>query len=664
MDTLNAILQSPHVRKALDAPLARRGAALGALCIVLAWYARRQKAAKAAGAGVQRGLVTDAAKVARKVGEYAYDEFDVIVAGGGTAGCVIASRLSEDPSIRVLLLEAGQSGVNIPDARIPCAYSRFWLGEHEWGMYTEPQAHAGGRRVYWPRAKLLGGCTNMNAMMFQFGAPSDFDEWAKLQKGQPGATGWAFSEFQRYFTKFEKYNPSQDFPDVDVSLRGAEGLVHTGYHGHFAQCTKAFIDASRNAGIAHSHDVNTHKGTLGVTKIMTYIDSKGRRCTAESAYLTPDVLARPNLKVATNARVQRIIFDTSSGTPVATGVEFKNKAGDKFVAKALKEVVVSAGAVHSPHILMLSGVGPADHLRSLDIPVVKDLPGVGSHLTDHATVDLNYLDKTKSALNFLRPKNFGQSVKLIKAVIQYKLTHTGPMTWNGGEAAAFIRSDDPQLFPPSQFPPETLPEDLTTGPGAPDIELFNTPLSYLEHGLKGSACPGEYTFALHSVLLRPKSHGTLRLRSANPDDAPLLDPAYLSDAEGSDVRLLVRTVRLLDRIAHTSPLVEMLDPRGEGHKDLHHDIGKLSDAELERWVRDHVETLYHPSCTCRMAPLEDGGVVDPMLRVHGIPNLRVADASIFPEINAGHTTAPVYAVAEKAADMIKADIGSGKTWKQ
>ncbi|GJE96200.1 GMC oxidoreductase [Phanerochaete sordida] len=654
MDTLARLLASPRVHRALDSPAAPTSAAVGALCIVLAWYARKQRAAPEG----TPGLVTDPTQVARKIGEYAYDEFDVIVVGGGTAGCVIASRLSEDPSIRVLLLEAGQSALDLPAARIPCGYSAFWMGEHEWGMWTEPQEHGGGRRIYWPRAKLLGGCTNMNAMMFHFGAPSDYDEWAQLQKGQTGAAGWAFKEFHPYFRKFEKFNPSKEFPDVDVTLRGAEGLVKTGYHGHFAECSKAFVEASQNAGIAHSHDVNTHKGTLGVTKIMTYIDPKGRRSTAETAYLTPEVLARPNLKVVTNARAQRILFDTSSSTPVATGVEFKDKSGDTFVVKALKEVVLSAGAVHSPHILMLSGVGPADHLRSLDIPVVKDLPGVGSHLTDHATLDLHYLDKSQTSLSYLRPHNLAQKLKLIKALVQYKVAGTGPLTCNVGEAAAFVRSHDPDLFPPNQFPPETLPEDVTTGPGAPDIELFVTPMSYFEHGLKGPACPGEYTFALHSVLLRPKSHGTIRLRSKNPADAPLIDPRYLSDAGGNDVRVLMRSVRLLDRIAHTPPLADMVDAAGDGHADLHHTLGALDDAALEAWVRAHVETLYHPACTCRMAPLEDVGVVDPLLRVHGIPNLRIADASIFPEINAGHTTAPCYAIGEKAADLIKADVGS------
>ncbi|EKM57285.1 uncharacterized protein PHACADRAFT_254976 [Phanerochaete carnosa HHB-10118-sp] len=649
----------------MDSPLVRTSAALSAFCIVLAWYSRNQKAVKAAQASK---LITDLSQVARKVErkdkEYAHDEFDVIIIGGGTAGCAIAARLSEDPSIRVLVLEAGQSALNLPQAQIPCAYGGFWMREHEWGMFTEPQKHAGGRRVYWPRAKLLGGCSNMNAMVFHFGAPTDYDEWAELQKGQTGATGWTFQELHPYFRKFEKYNPSKQFPGVDVTLRGAEGFVRTGYHGHFAPSSKAFIKASLNAGIAHSHDVNTHKGTLGVTKIMTYIDPKGRRSTAETAYMTPDVLARPNLKVATNARVQRILFDTSSGSPVATGVEFKDKASNKFVAKALKEVVLSAGAVHSPQILMLSGVGPADHLQSLDIPVVKDLAGVGSHLTDHITLDLHYLDKTKSSLSFLRPKTFGQSLKLMSALAQYKLTGTGPLTCNVAEAAGFVRSDDPDLFPLNQYPPETMAEDLTTGAGAPDLELYTTPMTYFEHGLKGPACPGQYTFGLHCVLLRPKSHGTLRLRSKNPDDAPVLDPMYLSDEGKSDVRCLIRGVRLLDKIAHTAPLAAMIDPAGDGHPDLNHNIGMLDDAALERWVRERVQTLYHPACTCRMAPVEDAGVVDPFLRVHGIGNVRVADASIFPEINAGHTAAPCFAIGEKVADLIKADIGSGRVWKK
>ncbi|KAI0091018.1 GMC oxidoreductase [Irpex rosettiformis] len=578
--------------------------------------------------------------------DVADQEYDVIVVGGGTAGCVLASRLSENPLIKVLLLEAGQSGKDNPNTFIPCAYNKYWNSEHEWGMFTEPQEYATNRKVYWPRGKLLGGCTNMNASMFHYGAPSDYDEWAKLQKGQPGAQDWSYSAFHPYFNKFEKFSPAQAWPGVDVTLRGAEGLVHTGHHSYFGPYTKDFLKASRAAGIEHSDDVNTHKGTLGVTK--------GRRVTSESAYLTPDVLARSNLKVATGAYVNRVLFDGVGSSVRAVGVEFRDATGAVFSCKARKEVVLAAGAIHTPQILMLSGVGPADHLKSVDVTVVADIPGVGSGLKDHAVIDTRYANKYSDTLDYLQPKTLGHSAKFANALLKYQLTGTGPLSTNIVEAAAFLRSDDPALFPPEKFTAETTPEDTTTGEAAPDLEMFLSVIAYKDSGLTAFEYPGEYTFGMHAVCLRPKSSGTIRLKSNNPADAPLIDPHYLEDQ--NDVKTLVRGLRLIDATVKQEPLASRINHLGDTYPDLQHDLSKKTDAELEQFVRENISTLYHPACTARMAPLADGGVVDPFLRVHGIPNLRVADASVFPSIVAGHTAAPVYAIAEKASDLINQDI--------
>lgn len=654
MEAIYALARNTRIQQVMKGNATRNAAVVGALLLVLRFYMSKKKRAPSY-------HIRDFSKVARKVGERAsaenFEEFDVIVVGGGTSGCVIASRLSEDPSIRVLLLEAGRSGANLSFTKIPSAYSQYWLSKDEWGMRTEPQAGANNRKMYWPRAKLLGGCTNLNAMMFHYGAPSDYDEWAILQNGQPGAEEWSYKEFHRYFTKFEKYNPSQEFPDVDVTLRGAQGPVQVGYHGHCAKSTEAFIKASLNAGIVQSPDVNTHKGTLGVTKIMTYITPKGERATAESAYLPPKVLARPNLKVAIYARATRVLFEDVSGTPRAAGVEFMDKSGTKFIAKARKEVVMSAGAIHTPQILMLSGIGPADHLSSLGIKVVQDLNGVGSRLTDHAVIDLAYMDKSKTSLAYLKPQTLWQALKLTKALVQYKLTGKGPLTTNVGEAAGFVRSDDATLFPPHEFAPIA---DLTSGAGAPDIEVITSPMGYTEHGLGPRPYDGGPTIGLHAIVLRPKSHGTIRLRSSNPEDPPLIDPKYLSDADGHDLGVLVRGIRLLHKIAHTPPFAALVDPAGDGREDLQHALGAATDADVAAFARAHVDTLYHPACSARMAPRADGGVVDPFLRVHGVPNLRIADASVFPAIVAGHTTAPCYAIGEKAADLIRKDVGGGK----
>ncbi|TCD71984.1 hypothetical protein EIP91_000116 [Steccherinum ochraceum] len=599
-------------------------------------------------------LVNDFSKIAKaKDGEYDADEFDVIIVGGGTAGCVLASRLSEDPSIRVLVLEAGKSLTNDPNTHIPVASGTLYYSEHGYPLYTEEQKEAGQRKLFWPRAKLLGGSgTNVNAMIFQCAHPTDYDEWASLQKGQEGASNWTYNELSKSFKKFEKYNPSKQHAKVDKALRGSTGVVTIGHYGYHSVQGAAFVDACDKAGIPKTPDLNTAAGTIGAsqTSTLTYIASNGTRVTAERAYFTPTVLARRNLKIATEATVTRILF-SSEQTPRAVGVEFANVQGKRFSARARKEVIVCGGAVHTPHVnsdavwYWASGA-----YRSHGIPVVADLPGVGSHLKDHPTVDYFFMDKSKTSLMFLRPSSLSQQLALVKHTLQYLLLGTGGLTTNVGEALAFANSSDPKLFPPSNYPTESAPDDRSSGEGAPDIEMFCSPIAYLDHGATVFPLKGDY-FALHTVALRPKSSGTVTLKSNDPFDLPVVDPKYFS--EQNDIKVMVRAIRLVANITRQEPLKSLIDPAGDNEPILHHNIDKLSDAEIAADIRKRVETLYHPCCTARMAPLEDGGVVDPYLRVHGIKNLRVVDASVFPDIPSGHTTAPVLAVAEKAADFIK-----------
>ncbi|THH32228.1 hypothetical protein EUX98_g1965 [Antrodiella citrinella] len=580
------------------------------------------------------------AKRVKKGKEYDEDEYDVIIIGGGTGGCALASRLSENPSIRILLLEAGQSLFDHAATQVPAASSILYRGEHGYNLYTKVQENAGVLTFR------IGSHDR-----FQSGHPTDYDEWASLQKGQPGASGWAYKEFSKYFLKFERYNPSKLFASVDKSLRGSTGVVDVGHFGYRSIMGTAFVTACDKAGITRRDDLNSPAGTIGVAQSMTYINSKGIRTTAERAYLTPAVLARPNLKIAIRAAVTRILF--SEGLSVeAVGVEFKDSAGTLYRAIARKEVVLSAGAVHTPHILMLSGVGPAEHLASHGIPVVADLPGVGQHLKDHPVIDLYYMDKSKTSLMWLVPssRTLVHTLKLHMNTVQYLMFGTGGLSTNVAEAIAFLNSSDPKLFPPEEYLATSTPEDLTSGKGAPDIELFASPLVWLNHGGAPFPIKGDL-FSLHAVALRPKSSGTVTLKSANPFDHPVIDPNYL--AEQSDIDVLIRGVRQCTRIIRLEPLKSIIDPAGDSESVLDHQLDKKSDAELAKDIRERIETLYHPCCTARMAPLEDNGVVDPFLRVHGIKNLRIVDASVFPEIVSGHTTAGVLAVAEKAADLIK-----------
>lgn len=533
--------------------------------------------------------------------------YDYIVIGGGSSGCVLASRLTEDPSCRVLLLESGLKDSH-PLLHIPVGYVKMnalpfasmTTGALTWGLVTAPQKHANNRALPYTQARVIGGGSSINAAVYTRGTRADYDRWAQ----EHGCDGWSFDEVMPYFLRSEGNTALSDAWHGTAGPLGVSNVISP------QPMTRAFVEACQQLGIPHTADFNgeTQQGA-GIYQTTT---RNAKRCSAAVAYLRP-ALNRANLTVRTGCTVRRIVIENAR----ATGVDFTDRAGT-HTARATSEVLLTAGAIGSPKLMMLSGLGPAADLRGHGIEVVQDLPGVGQNLADHYAIDIVAELNGDKSLNRYRKTHLAAW-----AAIQYYLAGTGPLTSNVVEGGAFWFSRE--------------------GQGQPDLQFHFLPGAGAEPGVP-SVRKGAAGITLNSYALQPKARGTVRLRSANPSDTPIVDPDFLGHPD--DLRTSVEGIRMSVDIFEQEALRQHI------RKISFPDESLRTEAGLAEYARQYGRTSYHPTGTCKMGH-DALAVVDPQLRVRGIDGLRICDSSIMPSLVSSNTNAPTIMIGEKAADLVR-----------